>query len=280
MGARLQGRRVPLRPDGPPLEGQHAQPARRARRADARRGRRRRVVDLPLRRGLELRRGGQRRPLRAGHAAQHGRDRHRHVQRPAARRRARRRAVRRRRRPRAQPGRDQRPVVRPQRDGRRAPPTQAQLDELLLSADQIRVGLAGNLADYTFVDRTGGDGDRGRRRLQRRAGRLQRRSAGAHRLRRRRTTTRRCGTSASTTTRWTRRTADRVRAQNLGIDFTVLAQGVPFVHAGEDLLRTQADGPQQLRLRRLVQPHRLLRADEPLGRRRPAGRRQRGQLGR
>ena len=30
-----------------------------------------------------------------------------------------------------------------------------ELGELLLSADQIRVGLAGNLADYAFVDRTG-----------------------------------------------------------------------------------------------------------------------------
>ncbi len=42
--------------------------------------RRRRLSDLPLRRGLELRRGGEQRPLRAGHAAQHGRHRHRHVQ--------------------------------------------------------------------------------------------------------------------------------------------------------------------------------------------------------
>ena len=40
---------------------------------------------------------------------------HRHVQRPAPRRGARRRAVRRRGEPRAQPGLDQRPVVRPER---------------------------------------------------------------------------------------------------------------------------------------------------------------------
>ena len=33
VGARLQGRRVPLRPDGPPLEGEHARDPRRARRA-------------------------------------------------------------------------------------------------------------------------------------------------------------------------------------------------------------------------------------------------------
>ena len=35
LGARLQGRRLPLRPDGPPLEGEHARRAGGARRADA-----------------------------------------------------------------------------------------------------------------------------------------------------------------------------------------------------------------------------------------------------
>ncbi|MEN8114542.1 MAG: alpha-1,6-glucosidase domain-containing protein, partial [Actinomycetota bacterium] len=34
--------------------------------------------------------------------------------------------------------------------------------------------------------------------------------------------------------------ADRVRVQNLGIDLTVLAQGVPFLHAGEDMLRSKS----------------------------------------
>ncbi len=34
--------------------------------------------------------------------------------------------------------------------------------------------------------------------------------------------------------------ADRVRAQNLGADFTVLAQGIPFLHAGADLLRSKS----------------------------------------
>ena len=69
LGPRVQGRRLPLRPDGPPLEGQHARRPGGARRADPRRGRRRRQEDLPLRRGLELRRGRERRPLRAGHPA-------------------------------------------------------------------------------------------------------------------------------------------------------------------------------------------------------------------
>ena len=34
--------------------------------------------------------------------------------------------------------------------------------------------------------------------------------------------------------------ADRVRAQNLGIDYTVLSQGVPFMHAGMELLRSKS----------------------------------------
>jgi pullulanase-type alpha-1,6-glucosidase len=118
-------------------------------------------------------------------------------------------------------------------------PEQDQLDELLLSGDQIRVGLAGNLADYEFVDRngdlvTGWDVDYN-------------------------------GSPAGYTgdpqenivyvaahdnqtlfdisqyhNPVTTSMADRVRVQNLGIDFTVLAQGVPFLHAGEDLLRSKS----------------------------------------
>ena len=56
-----------------------------------------RAVDahhLPLRRGLGHGRDGEQRPRRQRHPAQHGRDRHRHVQRPPARRRARRRSLR------------------------------------------------------------------------------------------------------------------------------------------------------------------------------------------
>jgi pullulanase len=34
--------------------------------------------------------------------------------------------------------------------------------------------------------------------------------------------------------------ADRVRAQNVGMDLTVLAQGVPFLHAGIDMLRSKS----------------------------------------
>ncbi|MEN8238491.1 MAG: pullulanase-type alpha-1,6-glucosidase, partial [Actinomycetota bacterium] len=118
-------------------------------------------------------------------------------------------------------------------------PEQTQLDELLLSADQIRVGLAGNLADYEFVDRnddpvTGADVDYN-------------------------------GSPAGYTgdpqenivyvAAHDNQTlfdinqyhnpvatlmADRVRVQNLGVDLTLLAQGVPFLHAGEDMLRSKS----------------------------------------
>ncbi|MEZ4861654.1 MAG: pullulanase-type alpha-1,6-glucosidase [Caldilineaceae bacterium] len=115
----------------------------------------------------------------------------------------------------------------------------AELDELLLSADQIRVGLAGNLADYEFVDRNGN---------------LVKGSQVDYN-----------GAPAGYTqdpqehiayveahdnqTLWDISAykhaagvslADRVRAQNLGIDFTMLAQGVPFFQAGEDLLRSKS----------------------------------------
>ncbi len=116
----------------------------------------------------------------------------------------------------------------------------AEKAKLLLAADQIRVGLAGNLADFEFVDRNGSlvkgsqvdyNGSP--------AGYTQDPqehiiyveahdnqtlfdiSQYKHPL----------GTSM----------ADRVRAQNLGLDFTVLSQGVPFIHAGEELLRSKSE---------------------------------------
>ncbi|MEZ4732567.1 MAG: pullulanase-type alpha-1,6-glucosidase [Caldilineaceae bacterium] len=115
----------------------------------------------------------------------------------------------------------------------------AEKAKLLLSADQIRVGLAGNLADYAFVDRNGN---------------LVKGSQVDYN-----------GAPAGYTqdpqehiayveahdnqTLWDISAykhaagvtmADRVRAQNLGIDFTMLAQGVPFFHAGMDLLRSKS----------------------------------------
>ncbi len=75
-------------------------------------GRRRRPEDLPVRGGLELRRGRRQRPVRPSHPAGDGRHRHRHLQRPAPRRGPRRRPVR--REP-ASPRFRLRPVHRPQR---------------------------------------------------------------------------------------------------------------------------------------------------------------------
>ncbi|MDJ0771144.1 MAG: pullulanase-type alpha-1,6-glucosidase [Ilumatobacter sp.] len=113
------------------------------------------------------------------------------------------------------------------------------LNELLLSADQIRVGLAGNLADYEFVDSngdlvTGKDIDYN-------------------------------GSPAGYTADPQENIVyiaahdnqtlfdigqyhhpvdttmdERVRAQNVGNAITALAQGVPFFHAGQDMLRSKS----------------------------------------
>jgi pullulanase-type alpha-1,6-glucosidase len=114
-----------------------------------------------------------------------------------------------------------------------------QLAELLLSADQIRVGLAGNLADYEFVDRTGAvvtgaevdyngspsgyTGDPQEHISYASAHDNQTLfdiSQFHHPV----------GTSV----------ADRVRAQNVAMDVTALSQGVPFFHAGVDMLRSKS----------------------------------------
>jgi hypothetical protein len=118
------------------------------------------------------------------------------------------------------------------------PPAAAEA-EMLLSADQIRVGLAGNLAGYEFEAADG---------IVRRGDEIDYNGSPTgytedpqenivyisahdnetlfdisqykHPL----------GTS----------TADRTRAQNLGIDITALAQGVNFFHAGVDMLRSKS----------------------------------------
>ena len=115
----------------------------------------------------------------------------------------------------------------------------AEKAKLLLSADQIRVGLTGNLADYEFTDRngnlvkgsqvdyngspTGYNQDPQEHIIYVEAHDNQTLwdiSAYKHAA----------GVSM----------ADRVRAHNLGIDFTVLAQGVPFLHAGQEILRSKS----------------------------------------
>ncbi len=115
----------------------------------------------------------------------------------------------------------------------------AQREKLLRYMDWLRVGLAGNLRGYRFIDRTG-----------RQVSGAQVDYGGApaayaadpqevinyaeahddltlydfNALRAPRTTT----------------VAERVRMQNLAIDLVALAQGVPFFHAGEDMLRSKS----------------------------------------
>ena len=84
VGAQLPRRRLPLRPHGPPQQGEHARGPLGPRRPDAAEGRRRRQVDLPLRRGLELRRGRRQQALRPGDAGPARRHGHRHLLRPSA----------------------------------------------------------------------------------------------------------------------------------------------------------------------------------------------------
>lgn len=111
--------------------------------------------------------------------------------------------------------------------------------KILLYTDQIRVGLAGNLASYPFVDRNGNlvtgaqvdyngapagytqDPQENIVYVEAHDNQtLWDISAYKH--------------AASVTM------ADRVRAHNLGTDFTLLAQGVSFLHAGQDILRSKS----------------------------------------
>ena len=150
LGHAVQGRRLPVRPDGPPPQGRTCSTLRRrARRADRRPRRRRRQADLPLRRGLELRRGRRRRPLRAGHASSTW-PAPASARSPtgcatpsaAAARSTTTRASR------ASP-----PGCSPTRTASPANGTPAeQRARLLHYQDLIKLGLAGNLRDYAFVD--------------------------------------------------------------------------------------------------------------------------------
>jgi pullulanase-type alpha-1,6-glucosidase len=115
----------------------------------------------------------------------------------------------------------------------------AQREQLLLNADQIRVGLAGNLAGYTFVDRTGatvtgaqvpyGDqptgytGDPQENILYVEAHDNETLyDSNVFKLPQ--------GTSM----------ADRVRMQQLALSTVALGQGVSFFHAGSDILRSKS----------------------------------------
>ena len=111
--------------------------------------------------------------------------------------------------------------------------------KLLLSADQIRVGLAGNLADYEFTDRNG-NVVKGSQVDYNGSPAGYNQDPQEHII---------YVEAHDNQTLWDISAykhaagvsmADRVRAHNLGIDFTVLAQGVPFLHAGQEILRSKS----------------------------------------
>lgn len=112
-------------------------------------------------------------------------------------------------------------------------------EKLLLHADQIRVGLAANLADYEFVAADG---------TQKKGSEIDYNGSPAgynedpqeHII---------YVAAHDNQTLYDNNVyklpvdtplAERVATQNLGIDFTVLAQGVPFFHAGVDMLRSKS----------------------------------------
>ncbi len=115
----------------------------------------------------------------------------------------------------------------------------AALDELLLSADQIRVGLAGNLASYEFVDRNGNlvtgaqvdyNGSPAGYTADPQENIVYVAAHDNQTLFDIGQYHHPVGTSM----------ADRVRAQNVGNAVVALAQGVPFFHAGQDMLRSKS----------------------------------------
>ncbi len=114
-----------------------------------------------------------------------------------------------------------------------------QKDRLLLLTDQVRVGMAGNLSDYTFQDRTGAlvkgsqvdyNGNP--------AGYTKDPQEAINYVEKHDNQTLfdiyTYGIPAA------RSMADRVRVQNVGLATVFLGQGVPFVQAGADLLRSKS----------------------------------------
>ena len=114
-----------------------------------------------------------------------------------------------------------------------------ELEKLLLFSDQIRVGMAGNLADYEFIDHngdlvTGKDVDYNGQP----AGYTQDPQEDITYI-----------SKHDNQTLYDNNTyknpvdtsmADRVRVQNVGLSTVLLGQGVPFMHAGSDLLRSKS----------------------------------------
>ena len=275
VGPRLQGRRLPLRPDGAPLEANML-----AVRAA--------LDELTLKKdgvdgkaiylygeGWNFGEVANNAPLRAGHTGPARRHRHRHLQRPSARRRARRQPRRERLDDRA--GLRHRSRHRSERRADAARPTG--LRDLAQQTDLVKLGLAGNLRDFEFdgLRRHGEGGRRGR--LQRRRRPATPTSPTRSSTTSTRTTTRRC-TTCRCFKLPDRHVDGRPGAHEHGVagDGDALADAVVLAR-GHRAAALQVAGSQQLQLRRLVQPHRLdgPGVDVRLG---PADRgRQRGEVG-
>jgi pullulanase-type alpha-1,6-glucosidase len=110
---------------------------------------------------------------------------------------------------------------------------------LLLYADQIRVGLAGNLADYEFVDRNGNI-VKGSQVDYNGSPTGYTQDPQEHIVYVEAHDNQTLYDNNAYKLPLTTSMADRVRAQNLGLDFTLLAQGIPFLHAGEEILRSKS----------------------------------------
>ena len=114
-----------------------------------------------------------------------------------------------------------------------------QLNRLLLQTDQIKVGMAGNLANYTFIDRngnlvTGAEVDYNG-------------SPAGYNLDPQEDISYVEAHDNQTlfdinvyAAPQTTSMADRVRMQIVGLSTIVLGQGVPFIHAGSDMLRSKS----------------------------------------
>ena len=274
VGPRLQGRRLPVRPHGPPLGGEHGGGPDRARQADAEEGRRRRDEGLPVRRGLELRRGGRttrcsRRPRRGSWA---GRASARSPTGCATRSAAAARSTR------TRASRASAPAAAPTRTATRSTARTAdQLARAAHDADLVRLGMAGNLRDYAFetsagtvqkgaeIDYNGqpaGYADSPEEVIT---------YVDAH----------------DNETLWDSLTyklptdtpmADRVRMNTVSLATTALAQTPVVLARGRRPAAQQVARPQQLQLGRLVQPARPVRPGQRLRPRSAPGARQRGQV--
>ncbi len=115
----------------------------------------------------------------------------------------------------------------------------AEKEKLLQSSDLVRLGLAGNLRDYKFVDRTGKlvdgtqvdyNGNPAGYTLDPQEQIVYVSKHDNQTLYDNNTYKAPVGTSM----------ADRVRIQQVGLSIVALSQGVPFFHAGSDILRSKS----------------------------------------